>query len=573
MQSQSNFDREVDVLVVGSGAGSMTAALVASLEGCKKVLVVEKGNRYGGTSAMSGGALWIPNSHLARAIEANDSTEEALEYLRTTIGGEVAGSRLRAYVEKAPEMLHYMLDNTHLDYELMADSDHFPELPGGKRDHRVVQPKPMHGHHLKKHFPELHEQPPQVMVMGLLPMTLSEAHTMMKRSSGWMLVGMRVVLRYLLDIPGRLKGMRSRYLTMGNALIGQLRRSMLERDIELWLKTPMESLIEENGTVAGAVVVKDGKPVRIRARKGVVIGAGGFEHNEQMREQWLPKPTSAKWSASQTNNTGDGIQAAMALGAKTDMMEHAWWAPAIRVPGKVRPYAIFTERNLPGMVIVNKAGKRFENEAAPYHEGVVSMYRANLAHDPAIPAYVIFDRCFRIKYPFGPVMPGYMLPDFLLSSDVRDVLVKANSLEALAEKLDIDASNLVETIHKNNDYARSSRDPEFQRGDSYYDRFNSDHRSSPNPCIAKIGKPPFYALPLQPGDLGTKGGILTDEQARALNENSQVIPGLYVIGNSAASVMGSKDPASGATLGPAMTFGYLAAKHLAGREEHNATLI
>lgn len=565
MQSNTPFDHEVDVLIIGSGAGAMTAALVANMEGCEQVLVVEKGNRYGGTSAMSGGALWIPNSHLARAIEANDSIEEALEHLRTVVGGEVAESKLRAYVERAPEMLRYMMEKTRLNYELMADSDYYPELPGGKRDHRVVQPKPMHGRHLKKHFNELHEQPPQVMVMGLLPMTLTEAHAMMKRSSGWIWIGMRVVLRYLLDIPGRLKGMRSRCLTMGNALVGQLRHSMLERNIELWLKSPMTALLEENGNVIGAVVEKEGQVMHIHARKGVVIGAGGFEHNKQMREEWLPKPTNSRWSASQTNNTGDGIQAAVAIGAKTDLMEHAWWAPAIPVPGKERPYAIFTERNLPGMVIVNKAGKRFENEAAPYHDGVVSMYRANSPHEPAIPAYVIFDLCFRIKYPFGPVMPGYMLPDFLLPGAVRDVLVKANSLEELAEKLDIDADNLQETIEKNNAYARGSRDPEFHRGDSYYDRFNSDHRAHPNPCIAKIGKPPFYALPLQPGDLGTKGGILTDEYARALNENGEVIHGLYVIGNSAASVMGSKDPGSGATLGPAMTFGYVAAKHIVQR--------
>lgn len=564
MQAPSHFDHKVDVLIVGSGAGAMTAALVASLEGCQEVLVVEKGDRYGGTSAMSGGALWVPNSHQARAIGASDSIDEALEHLRTLIGGEVSETRLRAYVEKAPEMLHYMMEKTHLDYELMADSDYYPEAPGGKRDHRVLQPKKMHARHLKKHFPELHEQPPQVMVMGLLPMTLTEAHTMMKRSSGWMWVGMRVVLRYLLDIPGRLKGMRSRCLTMGNALIGQLRRSMLERDIELWLKSPMRSLIEEDGKVIGAVLEKDGKSIRIHARKGVVISAGGFEHNNEMRERWLPQPTNSIWSASQSNNTGDGIQAAMMIGAKTDMMEHAWWSPAIRVPGKERPYAIFTERNLPGMVIVNKSGKRFENEAAPYTDGVTEMYRADSPHDQAIPAYVVFDARFRFKYPFGPVMPGYMLPDFLLFG-VRDVLVKASNLEKLAKKIHVDAENLKETIHKNNEYAESGSDPEFHRGDSYYDRFNSDHRTKPNPCIGKIKHKPFYAMALYPGDLGTKGGILTDEHGRAINEKGEAIPGLYVIGNSSASVMGSKDPGSGATLGPAMTFGYLVAKHLAQR--------
>jgi len=565
MPTHSPFDHEVDVLIIGSGAGALTAALTARLEGCDEVLVVEKSNRYGGTSAMSGGALWIPNSHQALAIEANDSIEEALQYLRVTIGDEVSEERLRTYVEQAPEMLKYMSGKTHLDYELMADSDYYPEAPGGKRDHRALQPCPMHAGHLKKHFSSLHEQPPQVMVMGLLPMTLTEAHAMMKRSRGWLLTGMRIVLRYLLDIPGRLQGWRSRYLTMGNALIGQLRWSMLEQGIELWLKSPMHTLIEENGEVLGAVVEKQGQTLRIRARKGVIIGTGGFEHNKLMREQWLPKPTSPKWSAAHEHNTGDGIQAAMEIGAKTGLMGHAWWAPVIRVAGKEHPYAIFTERNLPGMVIVDRAGRRFENEACPYNEAVVGMYMADVPHEHTIPAYVVFDKHFRKNYPFGPIMPGYMMPDLLLFGGTRDVLVKAHNLEELAEKIDVDADNLKETVRKNNEYAQSGRDPEFHRGESYYDRFNSDHRAEPNPCIGHIGKPPFYAMPLQPGDLGTKGGILTDKHARALNDAGEPIPGLYVIGNAAASVMGSKDPGSGATLGPAMTFGYLAAKHLRNR--------
>ncbi len=565
MQTQPPFEHEVDVLVVGSGAGAMTAALVASLEGCGEVLMVEKGDRYGGTSAMSGGALWIPNSHQSKELKISDTIAEVLEHLRTLIGSEVSETRLRIYAEQAPEMLYYMSEKTRLNCELMHDSDYSPETPGGKRDHRVLQPKPINACHLKKHFRQLHEQPPQVLIMGLLPMTLSEAHTMMKRSRGWLFLGIRIVLRYLLDIPGRLKGKRSRYLTMGNALIGQLRWSMLERNIDLWLKTPMLSLIEENGEVIGAVIEKEGKPICIRARKGVVIGAGGFEHNMTLRDEWLPKPSTTNWSASQANNTGDGILAAQAIGAKTDLMEHAWWAPVVRVPGKDRPYAIFTERNLPGMVIVNKSGKRFANEAASYHEGVISMYHADMPHSPSIPACVIFDARYRFRYPFGPVMPGYMLPDLFLFGGVRDVLVKAHTLEELAEKIGINADNLKTTIEKNNEYAESGKDPEFHRGDSYYDRFNSDHRAQPNPCIGKIGKPPYYAIRIYPGDLGTKGGILTDEHARALRENGEPIPGLYVIGNSAASVMGSKDPGSGATLGPAMTFGYLAAKHLVGK--------
>ncbi len=350
---------------------------------------------------------------------------------------------------------------------------------------------------------------------------------------------------------------------MGNALIGRLRWSMLERNIDLWLNAPMLELIEENGEVVGAVISKDGKKTSIKARKGVIIGAGGFEHNQAMREQYLPKPTSPDWSGSQTNNTGDGIQAAMKIGAATDLMNHAWWAPSVKIPGWDRPYVIFAERSLPGLVIVNKAGKRFSNEAAPYLESGLSFYQANSEAAPTVPSYVVFDAVFRKKFPFGPIPPGYTMPDSRIAKRVWEVLVKADTIEELAKKIGVDAKGLADTVAKNNQYAKTGKDLEFHRGESYYDRYYGDAGTKPNPCIAPIAEAPYYAIPIHPGDIGTKGGVVTDVYGRAVSENGDVIPGLYVIGNSAASVMGSKYPGAGSTLGPAMTFGYLAAKYIA----------
>lgn len=563
----NQFDQEVDVLVIGSGAGALTAAVAASVEGCKQVLVVEKSDQYGGTSAMSGGGIWIPNSHYARAEGVKDSSSEALQYLKAVIGDEVSEQRLQAYVEKAPEMLEYMANNSRLAYETVPYSDYYPEMPGGKEGYRTHQPSPMSAKHLKKAFAALREPPPQVLVAGKLTMTMKEGRAFLTQAKGWMFTAVMMALRYYLDIPGRLQGKRSRRLTMGNALVGQLRWSMLERGIDLWLQSPMQSLIEENGVVLGAVIERQGKPVRIRARKGVVIGAGGFEHNLEMRKQYLPQPTNPDWSGSQTNNTGDGIQAAMKIGAKTELMEHAWWAPSVKIPKWDRPYIIFAERSLPGLVIVNKAGKRFQNEAAPYLESGLAFYEANKPEEPTFPSFVVFDATFRKKFPFGPIPPGYSMPDSRIGKRVWDVLVKAGSVQELAEKIGVDANGLKETLRKNNEYASSGKDPEFHRGESYYDRYYGDARTSPNPCIAPISEAPFYALPIHPGDIGTKGGVATDVNGCALDQQGNVIPGLYVIGNSAASVMGSKYPGAGATLGPAMTFGYLAAKHAAKQSD------
>ena len=399
-------DVEVDVLVVGSGAGALTAALTARIEGAD-VLVVEKSDLYGGTSAMSGGGIWIPDSHYVRAMsEVDDSKQEALDYLCALIGEDAEMDRLEAYVDKAPEMLEYLANNSRLECEPIEYSDYYPEKKGGKSGFRTHQPLPMHARHLGREFDTLRGQHPQTLVAGRLTMTMKEARQFLTRSRGWWWAGFKLFAGYFLDIPGRLKSKRARRLALGNALVGRLRWSLMDRGVDLWLNTPMQDLITQDNKVLGAVVTRDGRQLNIRARRGVILGAGGFEHNLEMRNQYLPKPTNPDWSGSQECNTGDAIQAGMAIGAAIHLMEHAWWVPAIKIPRWERPYVLFAERSNPGLILVNKAGKRFYNEAAPYLEAGAALYAANSDEARTIPSYVIFDANFRRKYVFSPPDTG-----------------------------------------------------------------------------------------------------------------------------------------------------------------------
>lgn len=563
------FDAQADLLVVGSGAGGLTAALTASIEGAE-ALVIEKSNRYGGTSAMSGGGIWIPNSpHLAAVAGARDSREDALAYLRAVLGDEVEPERLETFVDEAPRMLAYLEAQSRLACEPVPYSDYYPELEGGKSGYRTHQPLPMHARKLGDSFRELRGQHPQTLVAGRITMTMMEARAFLTRAPGWRWTAAKIALGYILDIPGRLAGKRARRLALGNALVGRLRWSLLERGVPLWLNTALEELIVEGGRVVGAVVSREGKRLRIGARRGVVLASGGFEHNRELREKYLPKPTNPEWSASQENNTGDGLLAALDLGAATRFMEHAWWVPAIKIPRWERPYVLMAERANPGIIIVNQKGERFANEAAPYQEAGRAFYDSNRADAPTIPAWVIFDANFRSKYVFSPLIPDPTLQDKMVSRAVREILVKADSLEEIAARIGVDTDTLKETVRRNNEYARTGVDPEFRRGESAYERYYGDPRNLPNPCIAPIERAPFYALPMHPGDIGTKGGLATDAAARVLRSDGSPIDGLYAVGNCAASVMGSTYPGAGSTLGPAMTFAWIAARHaLQAQQQH-----
>src|SRR5690554_713412 len=387
----------------------------------------------------------------------------------------------------------------------------------------------------------------------------------MARERGWRVMLLWLMLRYKLDFKWRRRSRRDRRAGLGNALVASLRRSLMDRDVPLWLNTELRELVQQDGRVTGIVAMREGRECLIEARHGVILASGGFEQNPQLRERYLPAPSERAWSATPPgNNTGAALEAGQALGAATEGLERAWWAPTISVTGEDKARGVFAERAFPGAIVVNGRGERFVNEAAPYLEFVEAMYADNARTEgKSIPAWVIFDGHFRFHYAMAPLMPAQIKPDSRLPREWRDrVYWKAESLTALAQSIGVDPEGLARTVERVNRFARDGKDEEFDRGGNVFDRYYGDTNVTPNPCLAPLAKPPYYAMRLDAGDIGTKGGLKTDGSARVLNEAGEAIPGLYAIGNCSAAVMGPSYPGAGSTLGPAMTFGYAAALDL-----------
>ena len=557
-----SWDECCDVLVVGSGAGAMTAALRAHDLGLD-VLLIEKSEQYGGTSATSGGGIWIPNNHRIAALGGQDSAAEAVRYIRTVTGSDDEDGRIAAYVEHGRHMVEYLDANSRVHFEAQASyADYYPEVEGGKPGYRSMDPLPFDASQLGEEFLRMREPSPGTLMLGRMAMTMKEARVLLCRGPGWIGLSAKVMWRYWRDWRGRRLSRRDRYLTLGNALIAALRRSLMDRGVPLWLNSALEELVLDGGRVAGVQVLREGRSIRIKARQGVILGAGGFERNQSMREQYLPQPSQAAWSATPPHNTGDAILAGQRIGADTALMGHSWWAPTTRVEGEAKQRALFVERTLPGCILVDSAGQRFVNEAAPYTDIVYAMYANQREGVSSVPCWMVFDADFRHKYPCGALLPGYAMPDRRLPENLRSYFHKADSLVELAGQIGIDAAGLLRTVERFNPMAQAGDDLDFHKGASLFDRYYGDPHVQPNPCLAPLRKAPFYAVRIDAGDIGTKGGLRTDVNAQVLNESGQAIPGLYAIGNSAASMMGRTYPGAGATLGPAMTFGYLAANHI-----------
>jgi 3-oxosteroid 1-dehydrogenase len=560
----ASWDAEFDVVVVGSGGGGLTAALCAHGHGLKAV-VVEKSDKYGGTSAVSGGGIWIPcNDDIART-GGSDSYEEALTYLKHTIGDAVPQSRVEAYLREAPEMVRYLAKTFGVHYHNVPKyPDYYPNKPGGKEGWRSMQPDAFDAAQLGSEFDHQRAAFRGTQLMGRIAMDQIEAHVLFSRSPGWIRLMFKLLLNYWLDFRWRRRTPRDRRQVLGQGMVAALRHAMLRHDIPLYLNTGLESLVEEDGRVTGAVVVQNGRRLRYRARRGVVLACGGFESNPQMREQYLQKPTDVSWSAAPPINHGDGIRAGQAVGAALQHMDLVWGSPTVNKPGAAQQITLFVERGMPGCVAVNKMGLRFVNEAAAYPDFRNAMYADHAKGNGTIPCWLVFDATFRYKYPMGIFLPGQIEPDSRLPKDWLDkVYYRADSVAALAQKIGVDAQNLAQTIERMNGYAKTGIDPEFHKGETAIDRYYSDPGVKPNTCLGPITKAPFYAVPLWPGEIGTKGGLLTDERARVLREDGSVIDGLYATGNTSAAVMGPTYAGAGSTLGPALTFAYVAAKHMA----------
>lgn len=561
-----HWDETYDVIVIGSGAGGMTAALCAQGQGLSSV-VIEQAAVYGGTSAVSGGGIWIPCNDGMPDTGIADSPEEALTYLKHLTQGEVPLPRLEAYVEHAPQMVRHLKQAFGVEFRPVAKyPDYFPNEAGGKPGARTMEPVPFDAATLGDDFKTQREPYKSTLVLGRISMDQIQAHVLFSRAKGWIWLTMKLMWRYWSDLGWRRKTWRDRRQVLGQALVASLRGAMQRKNVPLALETSLEGLIEESGRVTGVTVRRGGQLRRLRANQGVVIASGGFEANQQMREQYLPQPTQKTWSAAPGINNGDGIRAGQAVGAGVGFMNMVWGTPTVELPGASVAAAMFVERSLPGCVMVNGLGKRFVNEAAPYTEVVHAINLDQAKTGVSVPCWFIFDGRFRQSYPAGPMLPAGIQPDKKLPKAWwGKALFKADSIASLASQIGVDAKTLAQTIANMNRYAVDGKDPEFGKGDDVFQRYYADPRITPNPCLAPIVKAPFYALAVTPGEIGTKGGLLTDERARVLRDDGSVINGLYAIGNCSAAVMGRTYAGPGATLGPAMTFGYIAAADMAER--------
>ena len=542
---------EFDVVVAGSGAAGLTAALTATELGLSAV-VIEKAGAFGGSTARSGGGIWAPGNAVLRAAGVTDSPGQARAYLAYVAGADVPASLREAFLEHGPGMLNLVLGKTPLRLAWVPGyADYYPEAPGGQARGRSVEPVPFDsrklgaelGHLARPYLPS--------------PVAITQAEyrwlSLGPRHPRAMLAGARVAVR---AARSRVRG--HRVLSLGQALAAGLRAGLLAGGVPVWLDTPMTGLEVRDGRVTGVSATRDGEPVTIRARRGVLIATGGFERNEEMRRRYQREPTGTQWTTGAPGNTGDGIRVGLEAGAATGLMDDAWWGPAIPLPGG--PYFCLAERSLPGCLLVNGAGQRFVNEAAPYVDAVRAMYDGNTPGNPHIPAWLVFDQRYRDRYVFAGRPPGRPLSRRWYAAGT---VARADDLPGLAREMSVDAAGLVKTVTRFNEFAAAGRDEEFGRGDSAYDRYYGDPRVRPNPNLAQLARPPFYAARIVPGDLGTKGGLRTDEHARVLREDGTVIEGLYAAGNASASVMGHSYAGAGATIGPAMTFGYIAARAMA----------
>lgn len=569
--SVDNPDLRVDWLVAGAGAAGMTGAIVAHQLG-GSVLVTEKTSLYGGTTAKSGGVAWIPGNHRQAEVGIHDSTEEGYTYLKGLIGDTVSDARISAYAHRASEMLQFMMRHSHVHYSALPKyMDYYEHLPGYKFGGRSMDNAPIN---LRKLGPDA-----KTIRLGhydglLLPfnVTVEEGQRLQAMGTGAYLLGFRLLLRYLLDLPGRLKDKRDNRLTLGPALVARLRLSLQDRNIPVWLDAPVQELLLDNGRVCGALVNRAGKVQRIHAARGVLLATGGFSHNADMRRQYQQHPIGSDWTAAAPGATGDAVTMGTQIGAALGFMECAWWSPTYRIPDG-RVLALIAGKSNPGSIMVNRQGKRFANEAQPYEDLVKAQYASEARGEGAIPCYLVFDATYRSKYAVGHIKPGKVEHDNRLSSANFEsgLLTRADTLEELADKLQIDRGALLETVRAFNHHARLGEDPVFGRGATEHDRYYADQSVSPNPSLGPIDTAPYYALRCEPGDLDTKGGVLCDEYARVLRTDGTVIEGLYAAGNASAAVMGNCYPGAGATIGSAMTFAYIAAQHAFGQTTNGSS--
>lgn len=557
-----NDDAEFDLVVVGSGGGGMVASLAAADAGAS-VVVLEKRELIGGSTAMSGGVVWIPDHPLLRADGVADSYDDAMAHFEAVVGDVGPCSspeRRHAFLTSGPEMVEF-LQREGVRFERCAGySDYYSDEKGGLATGRSIEPAPWDGRALGDLLPSL--QPGLAAGVGLAVKT-NEVRTLAhwNRTPGAFATAARVVLR-----TWAAKARRKALLTNGAALIGQLLAIATARGVPVWTQTPVTGLVVDDGRVVGVHATRAGRPVTVRARRGVLLAAGGFAHNPELRRRHAPdRREQPRWSIANPGDTGDALQAAMELGARTDLMDEAWWLPTPR-GGKFGHTTLVDARFRPGAIFVDAAGRRFVNEANSYMEIGRAMYERDRTAR-AVPCWLVFDDGYRRRYSHGLSRPG-KLPKGLLDSGI---LRRADTLVALAEECGIDADGLTDEVARFNRHAAVGEDPDFGRGASAYNRAMGDPGHRPNPSLGPLSRAPYYAVEVVPSDIGTCGGLLTDADARVLGEGDEPIPGLYAAGNITATVLGRHYLGAGASIANTMVFGYRAARHATGGGSHDPT--
>ena len=555
----------VDVLVVGTGASGMSTAITAAWNKLD-VLVVEKQPQFGGTTARSGGWLWIPGTRLATEQGIQEPAGAARTYLKHETTTHFDEKRVDAFLENGPRAVDFFTRNTCVQFDMPAVfPDYHAEAPGGQQGGRSMVTRPFDGRELGPRIKQLAPPLPELTVFGMMLGSGPEIKHFMRAFkspvSFWYVT--KRLTRHFLDVLSAGRGMT---LTNGNALAGRLAKAAMDLKIPVWLDSPVKKLVVEGDAVTGALVQHEGRTVRVTARRGVVLACGGFPYDVERRKQLFPHaPTGREhYSPSPATNTGDGLRLAESVGGRVDptIPHAAAWVPTSvtkRPDGTQGVMPHFIDRAKPGVIAVTRRGKRFTNEGNSYHDFVQAMVQA-CQGEPEVSAWLLCDHQALRSYGLGCVAPA-PLP---IGRHLRSGYLKRGAtVGELAQQIGVDPGTLEATVQEFNAAARVGQDPQFGKGSKAYNRYQGDALVTPNPCLAPLQHGPFYAIKLVVGDIGTFAGLVTDEKTRVLDAAGAPIKGLYAVGNDAASVMGGNYPGAGITLGPALTFGYIAGNQLA----------
>jgi 3-oxosteroid 1-dehydrogenase len=550
-------DLTVDLLVVGSGTG-MAAALAAHEFGLN-VLIVEKSPYVGGSTARSGGALWLPASPILEEQGAGDTVERAQTYLQSLVAGTAPTERSAGYLRNVTGTVELLRRTTPIRLAWAKDySDYHPDAPGGTSAGRTCECRPVNSGLLGKYRTRL--RPGLMEPKVPMPTTTADYR--------WMNLMARVPRKGLPTIAKRLAQgtggllLGRHYVAGGQALAAGLFAGVLRAGIPIWTDTALHRLTTAGERISGAVVGHDGREVAVTARRGVVLAAGGFDHSMDMRWKYQSESLGEHMSLGAETNTGDAIRAAQDVSAATDLMDQAWWFPAVAPLPGAAPLVMLAERSLPGSLIVDQHGTRFANEAMDYMSFGQLLLERERSGNPVESMWIVFDQQYRNSYVFaGQLFPRMPIPRAWYRAGIAH---RSGALTGLPDKIGVPRSQFTATVTRFNEMSRAGYDADFQRGSSAYDRYYGDPTIGPNPNLRALDRGPFYAVKMVLSDLGTCGGLRADDRARVLREDGSVIEGLYAIGNTAANAFGTTYPGAGATIAQGLVYGYIAARGAAG---------